>query len=231
MKHNLRKVLFLVILLFNIYSFSTIYSLESSEPNIDQSITEKEELPMFKENLEHEFTSQVKLIDNELRNKTYSQALASIQTLYHTVKSKLESDINIFFPSTFRNYKTSKSEQLTSEFEERSYGVIFVKSYKDKRGRTIDVNVIYADESIHEYERLIDSPNLVKGIDNVQIVNLYDKYKAIQKSSVEQSFYEFNIVVNRDLLINIIGVGMSDIEVIHTFSKTINIAAIENYLN
>ena len=64
----------------------------------------------------------------------------------------------------------------------------------------------------------------------MNIITLGKKYKAIQKSSEEQNFFEENIVVNRDLLINIIGVGMSDIEVIDTFSRTINIAGLEKYL-
>jgi hypothetical protein len=222
------------IVTFCLFQVHFLYSQETKSLNIESDIPTSQveisepEAPIKEQ--PHEFKEHVLKIDNELQHFNYSNGMAYIQSLYNKVKEKLETDIDRYFPNTFRGYNTRRSQFQSGEFEERSYGVIFAKSFKDKRGRTIDVNVIYADDSIHEYERLIENPNLVNGIENVNIITLNKKYKAIQKSSEEQNFFEENIVVNRDLLINIIGVGMSDIEVIDTFSKTINISALEKYL-
>ncbi|RAP33926.1 hypothetical protein DID80_07755, partial [Candidatus Marinamargulisbacteria bacterium SCGC AAA071-K20] len=170
---------FLIVFLTTIFCLflsQGVYSQDSKSLNIESDVpTQHVEEVRAADPLEvkpHEFKDHILKINNELQYSNYSNAMAYIQSLYNKVKEKLETDIDRYFPNTFRGYKIRRSQYQSGEFEERSYGVIFAKSFKDKRGRTIDVNVIYADDSIHEYERLIENPNLVNGIENVNIITL-----------------------------------------------------------
>lgn len=180
----------------------------------------------------HDFSPLLNQIDEALERDRYSSALIYLKDMMDKIEEKQERVIDQFFPTLFTSYARVKrvNDSSYAGLGGDGFGVLYEKSFKNKRGHAIDVNVVFLDNSIREYVRIIGNPSLVKGIENASVMTIQDRYRALRKDAQEQRFYELNIVVNSDILVNVIGVGMGTIKPIERFSEEIDFNGLQGYL-
>lgn len=154
---------------------------------------------------------QADLIRESLRKEQYSDAISQTQKLLGELKSARQQRISTFFPKTFADYRIEVGAQNGGYFAHvgDEFGVIWIRHYAGKNDHKVDVNVVFQDPSIQDYARTMASPALVKSLPNTKLVTLEGGQKALQKSNDQEGYYEMNIVLSKDILINILSTGKS----------------------
>lgn len=180
-----------------------------------------------------EFSKELDLIKQDLEEQQFSAAILTLTEMLERLRTLQKQHIEPFFPVRFMDYEVwdegyqSSPESVGTE----AYGVLFTRRYRNPKDYTIDVNVVYSNDSIREYRNLIRSPQLIESLENTRLIKILNQYDALEKYSKEQKFCERNILVNEDLLLNIVFIGFSNRAVIDNFTQAIKIQELTNYLD
>jgi hypothetical protein len=179
------------------------------------------------------FLEDLDLIKLDIKKNKLPAAIAALNELIGKLKDNQQRIIGKCFPDNFEGYQaTQEDSQLDNLFiNQDNYGVLFSRHYSKHNAGTIDVNLVFSDPSIKEYINLINNPNLINNIENTRIVVIKDNYKALEKFSLEEKYYERNIIVNKELLINVVANGQYNKELLDNYIEAIKLENLDLYLH
>jgi len=191
-----------------------------TQKNIDLTIKNSEII----RNLDH-------AKDYILKNE-YPSAISKLLLSLNALKENQKKMVSTFFPKIFGGFKIVSSTLPTSgEYLGDSVNIIFSQRLVNAQGHSIDTNVLFADPSIEEYQRIIDNAKIQKSLDEIEIVTLKNKYYALKKSIKDSNYYELNIVINKETLLNIIANGTDQDELINNFCNQIDLNKLDKFLS
>lgn len=168
-----------------------------------------------------------------LMQDKHSVALQTLDALTKLITDNQTAIVASFFPEFHNGFKTQKQALDPSDpyNSEGSYGVIFSRTYTNSQQHSLILNVIHFDPSIDEYWALINSPKLVKNLENTQVITIKDSIKALKKHSIDRQYIEYNIVPSRQLLISIVGNGFDSTDTLDQLVGEIDFQGLLHYLS
>tara|TARA_A100001015_G_C15033576_1_gene734643 strand:+ start:2665 stop:3411 length:747 start_codon:yes stop_codon:yes gene_type:complete len=176
------------------------------------------------------FNKEMLDLQDALRDKQHSVSIEIINKIMNKVKLQQEEQLQSFFPKVFSGYRRKLNQQSDDHgFSDSNYGVLFTQQYNNPQGHTLEVNVIYSDESIQDFSELIKNPKLVRGMENTKIVK-NNNYKAIETISEDQTHYEQNIILSESLMMTLVSVGQETSGVLNEFISLVNVDKLQQYL-
>jgi hypothetical protein len=182
----------------------------------------------------HEWLEDVDNINGQLIEKKYSEAIYLLKNLIADLRQQQRLKINAFFPKDFEAFSETNEKGSLGSFVSQTehFGVLFSKRYKrqENPNDTIEINVVFDDPSIGEYINVIKNPKYVEGFDNTKVVKIRDRYNALETYSEEEGYFERNILVNEQLLLNVLATGLIEKTSIDSFCNGIDISRLEQYL-
>lgn len=164
----------------------------------------------------------------------YPLAISKLISSLNLLKEDQKKLISSFFPKSFGSFKLVSSKLPSSgEYLGDSVNIIFAERFINSQGYSMDVNVLFLDPSINEYVGIINNLSKVSksGGQRLEVVTIKKKYSALKKSIPDSNYYELNIVVNKDTLLNIITNGSDQPELINNFCNQIDINKLDKYLS
>ena len=207
------------------------YDIKDSDTNMGETLVSKEDEIL---NLRHEWFEDVDKINGQLIEKKYSEAIYLLKNLIADLRQQQRLKINAFFPKAFETYSETTEKGSLGSFVSQTehFGVLFSKRYKreENPNDTIEINVVFDDPSIGEYINVIKNPKYVEGFDNTKVVKIREQYNALETYSEEEGYFERNILVNEQLLLNILATGLIEKTSIDNFCNGIDIIKLERYL-
>ena len=180
------------------------------------------------------------LAKNALKAKKYSQALLYVQEVTEELRLVQKKMVTAFFPAQIEGfiYEEDANYQIgTFENQTADSDILFSRQYiknTETHTSSIDGNVVFSDPSIQEYIALVNKPELLQNLqdDSLQtsIIKVNEVYAALEKISEDEKYYERNIVVNENTLLNVIGHDLESSEALDLFCQKINIVGLDNFL-
>lgn len=186
----------------------------------------------FSESLREEVLNELNTIREDLEDDRHSSAILGLKNLTSKVVVSQKLIISNFFPDKILDFKTKKNSFSDTNFNEEldSFGVLFSKTYTNILGETINIHVIFSDPSIDEYATIANNPKILNTLNTITLIKTNGLYPSLEKYSESEQFYERNIIVNEELLINIIGQEIKSKEKIDEFCRQLLIVELEEYL-
>jgi hypothetical protein len=182
---------------------------------------------------------KLKLSQRSIQEKRYSKALLYLREVVNDLQTKQKNIIKTFFPKIIADFSFEESAiYQMSSFEEQTTGsgVLISRHYisnNEERG-SIDLLVVFSDPAIAEYINIINNPHLLKNLEEetlqTKIIKIKDKYNAIEKSAADENYYERNIVVNENTLLNLIGQDIPSKNILDSFCDDIDIKGLDHFL-
>ena len=176
----------------------------------------------------------VSQVNQHLFQNKYSEAIYLLKNLIADLRQQQRLKISAFFPKSFEAFSETTEKGSLGSFVSQTehFGVLFSKRYKreENPNDTIEINVVFDDPSIGEYINVIKNPKYVEGFDNTKVVKIRDRYNALETFSEEEGYFERNILVNEQLLLNVLATGVVEKASIDQFCETIDIKNLEKYL-
>lgn len=165
---------------------------------------------------------------NELR---FSSALYSLEALTALVKEKQTDTIKSFFPEVVDQLSIASWGSSGGDvgFESAKY-VLYSSQLKDSDDNMIEFHVIHADPSIIEYDNILKKQKLINALEDTEIINIGD-YQALEKKMEESNFIEHNIVISKDVMMNVIINGEISEDVVNEFYEKIKFVELVNFVN
>jgi len=169
----------------------------------------------------------------EIRNKNYFKSIILLNTILTELNEKQQAQLSSFFPEAFSNYTLKKNpyhlgDDLT---QTQSLQVLSTKQFISSNDETVDVNLVFDDPSIKEFIRIIETPSLVSNLENTQVVTFANKYKGLEKYFDIEKYYECNIILNNQTLLNIVANGVEDRSFINEFLEQVNLEKIDKFIS
>ena len=162
----------------------------------------------------------------------HSIALQNLNALTRLIKDNQTAIVASFLPDFYESFKTQK-QQIEDDLYDNgnTYGVIFSRTYINNQHHSLYLNIIHFDPSIEEYWSLVNSPKLVKNLENTRIIKLDNNIKALKKLNPDRQYYEYNILPSNQLLISIVGNGLEQSEAIDSLIQEIDFKGLLQYLS
>jgi hypothetical protein len=172
------------------------------------------------------------LIRDDIRKEKYSVAIDHIQELLSELKQVRQQQLSAFFPKSVGEYRMASSAQSQGYFSNYGdeFGVIWSRHYVGKSDRKIDINLVFQDPSIKEYAATVSNPVIVNALPNTKLIILDGGFKALQKYTEEDQFYEVNIVLSKEILINVLTVGITSSQDLKNLLNSIDLQSIKQFL-
>jgi len=192
---------------------------------VTQSVVEKDMSHMTG------FYPDLKSLETTLEIKDYVISLDILEKIRDRIQFQQHRIMSSFFPLSLEGWSLKNKERIVDhDIADTDYGVIFTQSYFNKKGHTIEINVVNAEELIRDYNELFNNPNLVKGMGNTQIID-QKGYKTIETIFDDVKHYEQNIVLSNTVIMTLIAIGIDDVVILNDFLESVDIKALDSYLN
>ena len=185
-------------------------SLEDSVPT-DDLVFEPEGEPLLERiPSKSSLLFTLDVLREAIQTDRYALAVNMTRELLDKFKQARKTYLVTFFPTSFGDYHLADQPQIQGYFSsvEDDYGVILTRQYANDEDGKVDISLVYSDPSINEYAETISSPRLVKTLPNVKLVKI-DGFKGIRKFSKEDQVYELNLLLSKDVLINVVALGVN----------------------
>jgi hypothetical protein len=181
----------------------------------------------------NEFIKDLHLIQQDIFDSRYTAAILALNVLTDRLREQQKKEVALFFPDEFSGFKIWEYSIRLGDFTSQNdnFGVLFSRRYKNNEDHIVDINVVFSDPSIEEYLNIIKKPYLVDNLDNTKVIKVNNHFDALEKYSEDEKYYEQNIIVNRELLLNIVANGIEDKSLIETFTSLIKMEELSNYLS
>jgi len=199
-----------------------------AESVIEQS--KKEKLAETKKAFLQLFSKDITLLKESLEKGEYIISIDLLNQLTDKVKLQQKEDIDAFFPVTFEGLssRSSSKRDIGDEFDAPLYGVAYTKKYSNEHSHSLEFNVVFSDESIKDFLEIVQNPNLAQGMQDTSIVSV-QQYKALETVSEDKMYFEQNIILNPELMMTVVGIGIVDHTLIDAFLKQVKLAKLEAY--
>jgi len=180
----------------------------------------------------HQFTAELDKLNTELTDEKYPLAIDTAEKMIDTLKELQKIQLNDFFPSKFGAFSQQswQDPSTVTDIHGGNYGVVLNRAYRNEEGNALDVNVVSSDASISEYISIVKNPRILQTLENVSLIKVLEKYDALAKKDDDGQFVEVNLILNRDLLINIIVNGVEDPKIIQKFFENCDFEGLATYL-
>lgn len=188
---------------------------------------------------EKKFPSFLKERMNHLLDKSrsaviqdkHSVAIQTLETLTKLIKDNQTAIVTSFFPEFHKGFRSKKQKiEIDSYDNQTSYGVIFSRTYTNTHQHSLILNVVHLDPSIEEYWSLMNSPKLIRNLENTSVIKLNNEIKALKKYTPDRHYVEYTILPSDQLLISIVGNGINDIAILESLINEIDFQGLINYL-
>ena len=177
------------------------------------------------------FSKDLKSLETTLEVKNYVDSLDILEKVRDRIQFQQNRVMSSFFPLSLEGWSLKKKESIIdNELANTDYGVIFTQSYFNKQGHTIEINVVNAEELIRDYNDLFNNPGLVRGMGNTHIID-QKGYKTIETVFDDVKHYEQNIVLSNTVIMTLIAIGIDDVSILNNFIESVDIEALDLYLN
>ena len=214
-----------LIILIAIFSTQIISNPEIN--NIEKTTIKEESVTLTNPFTLH---PDLKEINKALNEKNYILSTQLIQELSLKIKLEQQTQVEKIFPKEIGNYKINEKKITEFDINTASYGVLFTKSYKNNTNNEFNINIIYSDPSIEEYINIINNPSLIEEIENAKIITIQNQFNSIEKVSLNEEFYEYNIIINSNTLLNIIFSNLQNKDIIQSFFNSVDLSKIKTTL-
>mgnify|MGYP004303366803 CR=1 FL=1 len=177
------------------------------------------------------FIKELEVLTGTLQKKDFITSLDVLDKIRERIQFQQHQIMSSFFPKSYDEWILKKQvDVVENELADTDYGVIFTRSYSNKKGHSIEINIVNAEELIRDYNDLFTNPSLVKGMGNTHIVD-QKGYKAIETIFDDVKHYEQNIVLSNTVIMTFIAIGIDGVDILNEFIKIVDIKAIDSYLN
>ncbi len=192
-----------------------------------ENVKRLEEEKVYQRLYERDITGLVE----SLKKKNHSDSIDLLTKILEKVKMKQYDKLQSFFPQKVDGFsKANRSESLhLSDFGEASYGVLYTQKYINKKGNSLEINIVQSDESIKDYQDLIRNPNLIHGMKNTRIVK-NNNYKAIETISDDSLHQEQNIILSNELMMTLVAIGTADSDILSNFIANTKMIELKEFL-
>jgi len=168
-------------------------------------------------------------IEASLEKQNYSDVQQSVAQLLDQINAIQQQILTTFFPEVYESYVLSSSVVLEEEDAYLDVGSVFNKTYENDAGNLLTVTLIHNDPAILQYTGLVNNPKLISGLESMSVITVQKSFAAIKKVSDDSPLIELNIVLSEDILLNIVGAGLTE-EEMEAFVTHIDLAGIFSYL-
>ena len=173
---------------------------------------------------------------DRVKDRIIAQDLAGSMTLLSDILADLkdlqQAQLSAYFPDEFETFTQQDSPYHLGDDigQSQSIQILLSKQYRDKQENTIDVNLVFSDPSIAEFQGVIDNPDLLESLENTSIMTFQQTYQALVKYFPDDKYYECNIIINKDTLLNIVANGIENKDVVTNFCAKIKLDKIDSKL-
>ena len=177
--------------------------------------------------LQPNFSIELRQIESYLKTKRYSIATLALNSLIGKVQEYRRQAIADTFPAgTEWKAGPVRPDTNNASFDEP----IFFRQFTGKDSAVIEVEVFFSSPSIDEYTHIIKSPAAVEAMENVKIVEINSTVTALEKFVAADGFYERNIVVSPDILVNVVASHITNKQAIDRFVENIDFKKLRTVL-
>jgi hypothetical protein len=171
-------------------------------------------------------------IQDDVEGNRFSDAIIELKSMIQVLQNRQKKVIETFFPNEIGTFfESGHQPQLGSIIpQSENFGVLFFRRYENKAKSTIDVNVVYSDSSIEEYVNIIKNSRLVRSLDNTEVIKVNKQFSTLEKYVPEENYSERNIIVHRDLLVNVVANGITNNMTVEALCKEINFSGLSDFL-
>lgn len=179
-----------------------------------------------------DFLNEVKSINALIEEEQYSGALSALNRLEKMLRFYQSDRLAEFLPKEFQGFTIMEEEE--SEYESvipsnGDIGLLLARHYKNLEDHFIDINIVYADASIADFVSIIKNPIIIDNDEQTRIIKVQNEFPAIEKYLDNKLFYERNIVLDDDVMVNIISKGLSQ-EALNEFCDKVDLKNIKTHL-
>lgn len=181
---------------------------------------------------QYQILRDLDIAKNEFLTGNIDSVISQLNSVSDRLTRMQRDRIGVFFPTEFQDFLyEDKESSFGQDLPGRdNYGVVFSRYFQNPEGQTIDVSVVYQDDAILEYSRIINNAFLVKKIPNASVRDV-SVYEGLEEYSEDSRYYELNLVVSRELMINVVVNGVSDLDEILMFVGSIDYTGLNRYLS
>lgn len=232
-KHKSLLIQSLGLFLFFMICTSSIFAEQVVLNDPKDSQVQKESTQNIQQQKQYDQSFGKTMTDLEvaLTETNFSLSLELLQQMIEKVETKQSNVLRSFFPKTFEGFyiKTASPTLIGQGMGNQSYGVLFTQDYINKKGHSLNVNIVYNDDSIQDYVELINNPNLIQGLKNTKVIETND-YKSLETISDDQRHYEQSLIINNDLMVTLVCVGVTDHSIVNDFINKVDLSTLDTYL-
>jgi hypothetical protein len=184
--------------------FSTVNVIETTSSNV--LIFDSIDKLHFKKIYKNDLSTLTDL----LTIHQFKEAQVVLSKIQEKIFHDFQDQIRVCFPEVFQSLKAVQTSKISQgEFEKVDFGVVFTQQYKDTLGKTLEVNIVYAEQSVQDYKDLIDNSTLIEGLENSSLIS-YDSFNAIQTVDLNVKHYEQNILLSDTIVMTVVVIGIED---------------------
>lgn len=166
-----------------------------------------------------------------LKQDDYTLAFETLELLMKQVRSNYSNRIEFFFPEKFGIFFSVLANNK-DDFSNSNdgFGIVFSKRYQTNEGFFLDLNIVMRDPSIEEYINFVNEKLPLDDIQGSYIKKVNSQYDALFSISDEHLFVEVNVILNKDILLNIMYSGSENLDEVELFLEGLDLAKLENFL-
>ena len=209
--------LFVCFIAFAVNAYSIELSVDQSN---SQSVKQNEKKELHFKKI---YASDLNQITSYLHIQDFKQAQILLSKIQEKIFHDFQDQIRVCFPKIYESLKFIENSKISQgEFEKVDFGVVFTQKYRDDDGRSLEVNIVDAEQSAQDYRDLIETPNLIDGLENSSLID-YGTFKAIQTSDLNAKHFEQNILLSDTVVMTVVMIGISEEDYLKNFINQISI--------
>ena len=183
------------IYLFLLFSFWTAFVFAETTDSLSAN---KVVTPNLKYHLHFNkiYDTDLKQLHQFLNDAQFKEAQSLLSKIQEKIFYDFQDQLKVCFPNKYQGLKIVENSKLSQgEFEKVDFGVFFTQRYSNDDGKSLEINIVDAEQSAQDYKDLILKPELIEGLENTSLVS-YDSFKAIQTIDSKVKHHEQNILLS-----------------------------------
>ena len=192
--------------LFTVLIVSNLFSQQLDTEPLDVPLENNYHLKHFKKI----YNDDVLQLNEFLSLGKFKEAQSLLSKIQEKIFYDFQEQLKVCFPLNYQSLKLVETSKLSQgEFEKVDFGVLFTQRYADDNGKSLEINIVDAEQSAQDYKDLILKPELIEGLENTSLVS-YDSFKAIQTIDMSVKHQEQNILLSNQAVMTIVAIGIDD---------------------
>lgn len=174
-----------------------------------------------------DFSDGLNRIRTLTTERRFALVLLELNALTVRAKTMQQQSIQSALPGTPDGFSV---EPPQSADDADSPYIVFSRSYLGPENCGFEFTITMSDPSIDEYRQMIQNPASVALMDDTKIIEFKSGFLALEKYTSSDGIYERHIILGNNLMVTVIGHGISDRSRIDTFCDALDLARVQSEL-